>query len=505
MKRILYIAIAAVALSTTVSFAQDRYDAVRWSQYFYDGTARFSAMGGAFGALGGDFAALSVNPAGIGVYRSAEFSVTPSYLTVNTKSSFTGQAAESRSKNHGDFNFGYVQPFIFSNDNQGLVSLSLGLGYNTMRDYNYNAFAYNKSESSWLDAVLDKMKNNSGYFDPGYMESDYRYENFGAGDWDAVLAWNSLLIDQDSAGFYNALGYGDIIEQRRLVESRGSNSEFVFSFGGNYSNSLYFGATIGIQDISYKRTVTHSEDVLETGTGTELNWFDYREFFETEGSGVNLKLGLLYRVNDNLRFGLAVHTPTWFNLTDYYRASMQSQFKKPPQDANGTQFADETVWNEYDYTVTTPARYNLSAAYLFSNIGAVSLDYEYVDYATIRMKDRYESNYGDSFDTENEDIKNEFTGASNIRLGAEIKPVTNFSIRAGYAFYGSPYKKSSGGNPSTQIYSFGLGYRIDGFFIDAAYKYLTSKSGLYRIYSDSNTISEKYSTSQFALTLGFRF
>lgn len=507
MKRILYIAIAAVALSTTVSFAQDRYDAVRWSQYFYDGTARFSAMGGAFGALGGDFAALSVNPAGIGVYRSAEFSITPSYLTTNTKSSFTGQANESRSRNRGDFNFGYVQPFIFRNDNQGLVSLSLGLGYNTMRDYSYNAFAYNKirllengTDKSWLDAVVKKMRNNSDDFNTDYMESVYRYENFGPGDWDAVLAWNSLLIDKDSLGFYNALGNGDIIEQRRLVESRGSNSEFVFSFGGNYANTLYFGATIGVQDISYKRTVTHSEDVVETITGTELNWFDYREFFETEGSGINLKLGVLYRVNDNLRFGLSVHTPTWFHLTDYYKASLQSRFIY-----DDNHYSDETNWNEFDYTVTTPARYNLSAAYLFSNIGAISIDYEYVDYATIKMKDRYESIYGDSFTGENNLIKDEFTGASNIRVGVEIKPVTNFSIRSGYAFYGSPYKKSSGGSPSTQIYSFGLGYRIDGFFIDAAYKYLTSKSGLYRIYDGSNTISEKYSTNQFALTLGFRF
>jgi hypothetical protein len=501
MKRILYITVALITLSSTISLAQDRYDAVRWSQYFYDGTARFSAMGGAFGALGGDFASLSVNPAGIGVYRAAEFSLTPSYSTMNTKSSFTGQSSISRSKSRGDFNFGYVQPFILRNDDEGLISINFGLGYNTMSNYNYDALAYNKSGSSWLDAVVGKMENNWQYFDPVKMESNSRYDNFGPGDWDAVLAWNSSLVNEDSIGFYNALHNNDIIEQRRLVESRGRNSELVFSFGGNYANTLYFGMTLGIQDINYKKYITHAEDVVQTTEGTDLLWFDYKQFFETEGSGINIKLGLLYRVNDNLRFGLSVHTPTWMKLTDYYSASLQSEFESDTQYYD----PDETVWNEYKYNVSTPARYNLSAAYLFSNIGAVSLDYEYVDYSTMKMRDSYESINGNSFDEENNIIKNEFTGASNIRFGVEVKPVNDFAIRAGYAFYGSPYKESAGGSPSTQIYSFGLGYRISGFFIDAAYKYLTSKSGLYTIYDGSNTISEKYITNQFVLTFGFRF
>ncbi|MDR2064953.1 MAG: outer membrane protein transport protein [Prevotellaceae bacterium] len=502
MKRFLCIAVAIITLSTTGSLAQDRYDAVRWSQYFYDGTARFSSMGGAFGALGGDFASLSINPAGIGVYRTAEFSLSPSYSSTNTKSSFTGQSSISRSKSRGDFNFGYVQPFILRNDNEGLISINLGLGYNTMSNYNYDALAHNKSsENSWLNAVTGKMDNRWEHFDPVKMESNARYDNFGPGDWDAVLAWNSALVNEDSTAFHPALSPGDLVDQRRLVESRGRNSELVFSFGGNYANTLYFGMTLGIQDIDYKKYLTHAEDVVHTANNTDLLWYDYRQFFETEGSGINIKLGLLYRVNDNLRFGLSVHTPTWLNLTDYYKASIQSKFQSDAQ-----YFApDETIWNEYKYKVSTPARYNLSAAYLFSNIGAVSLDYEYVDYSTMRMNDHRESINGNSFDAENNIIKDEFKGVSNIRFGIEIKPANNFAIRAGYAFYGSPYKESSGGSPSTQIYSFGLGYRIDNFFIDAAYKYLTSKSGLYSIYDGSNAISEKYITNQFAMTFGFRF
>lgn len=500
MKRILYITLAVIALSAGVLQAQDRTDALRWSQYFYDGTARFSAMGGAFGALGGDVSSLSVNPAGIGVYRSTEFSFTPAYISTNTKSAFTNQPAYSQSKGRGNFNFGYVQPFIMSDDNEGLVSLQIGFASNTMSNHNYNSYVEQNTGSSWLDALRDKMENRWEYFDPADMEGDNRYYNYGPGDWDALLGWNSSLINKDSIGFYNALGLDDILNQRRLVESKGRNTEFAISFGGNYANTLFFGLTVGMHDIEYRKYITHSEDVMEPTT-TDLMWFDYTQYFETQGHGFNLKFGLMYRLNDNWRFGFAVHTPTWLSLKDYYQASMHSEFESDTQYFE----PDVTPTNEYEYKITTPARYNLSAAYLFGSLGAVSLDYEYVDYSTMKMKDRHAYNR-DSFLEENEIIKNEFAGTSNIRFGVEIKPAESFAIRAGYAFYGSPYKNSvEGGDPTTQIISLGLGYRTDGFFIDAAYKYLTSKSGLYSIYDGSNTISEKYNTNQFALTVGFRF
>ena len=501
MKRILYITIAAIVLTTNGLLAQDRTDALRWSQHFYDGTARFSAMGGAFGALGGDASSLSVNPAGIGVYRSAELSFTPIYSITNTNALFTGQSTQSGKFDRGDFNFGYIQPFVVDKD----LLLHVGCAINTMSDYGYTMYAENKSsKNSWLDVLTNKMEANWEYFEPSIMEGSNRYREFGPSDWDAVLGWNSCLINEDDDGFYNALGVNDIVTQGRFVESRGFNKEYAVSFGGNYANSLYFGLTIGLQEIDHKKYITHSEDVVGISAipSADLLWFDYKQYFETKGDGFNVKFGLIYRVDDNLRFGLAIHTPTWLNLTDYYQASMQSKF------ASDTQLydADITPTNEYEYKVATPARYNFSAAYLFNNVGAISLDYEYVDYATMTMKDRYSARGGDSFTGENSIIKNEFTGASNIRLGAEYRASESFALRAGYAFYGSPYKNSiQGGDPTRQTISFGLGFRADGFFIDAAYRYIMSQSGLYTIYSGSNTISEKYNTSQLALTVGFKF
>jgi hypothetical protein len=39
-------------------------------------------MGSAFGSLGGDFISASINPAGMGLYRSGEFTLSPT-LNIN--------------------------------------------------------------------------------------------------------------------------------------------------------------------------------------------------------------------------------------------------------------------------------------------------------------------------------------------------------------------------------------------------------------------------------------
>ena len=41
------------------------------------GTARVMGMGGAFTSLGADLSSMALNPAGLGMYRSNEFSFTP--------------------------------------------------------------------------------------------------------------------------------------------------------------------------------------------------------------------------------------------------------------------------------------------------------------------------------------------------------------------------------------------------------------------------------------------
>ena len=47
---------------------------------------------------------------------------------------------------------------------------------------------------------------------------------------------------------------------------------------------------------------------------------------KTEGTGFNVKLGLIARVTDYWRLGLAFHTPTYYSMSDYYMASVDNAY-----------------------------------------------------------------------------------------------------------------------------------------------------------------------------------
>ena len=71
-------------------YSQDISDALRYSQENLLGTARFSAMSGAFGALGGDFSSVTVNPAGSAIFLTNQVALTTSSYGVNNKSNYFG-------------------------------------------------------------------------------------------------------------------------------------------------------------------------------------------------------------------------------------------------------------------------------------------------------------------------------------------------------------------------------------------------------------------------------
>ena len=69
---------------TEFIISQNIFDALRYSNDKVEGSARFSAMSGAFGALGGELSAVSINPAGSAIFSKGIASFTVSnYKTSN--------------------------------------------------------------------------------------------------------------------------------------------------------------------------------------------------------------------------------------------------------------------------------------------------------------------------------------------------------------------------------------------------------------------------------------
>jgi len=304
----------AIAISTLTATAQNEVDALRYSTQNLTGTARYSAMGGAFGSLGGEFSALSSNPAGIGMYQFTEFTFTPS-LNVNSTKSYYGETHLSDYKSGLNIgNLGLV--FTVPKENSDWKRVNIGIGWNQLANYDRNITVENANSTSSIVENIIGITN-------GTLTSDLTN---GEGNTYSQMAWNTYLIDplynsnEMIDGQYVSNFSTSNITQIKTLRSTGGMNEFVISMGGSYQEKLYLGATIGIPSINYYEYSEHTESInSETDTISNLRKLLFTEEYSAYGTGYNLKVGGIYRISETTKIGASVHTPTFFSIEeDYY-------------------------------------------------------------------------------------------------------------------------------------------------------------------------------------------
>lgn len=484
MKPFSLIIILCLLLPLQAILAQNEVDALRYSRTFPVGTAKSVAMGGAMGAVGGDFTSLSINPAGIGLYRASEMTISPSIYWNTSKSNFLGE--ENRDEVYS-FHLGNIG-FVFNNDfgnETGWISTSFGFGYNRLGNFSNDTYMRGtNNNNSFLDNFVNYANAYPNNFDPFYEQLAYDVDllpyDEGLGEY-----WNDI---QNS-------GYGQV--QERLVKTRGSIGEYVFSYGANYNHKLYIGATLGINRLNYEQNIIHIESD-PTNIIPVFDSFRFEEYLLTTGTGYSLKFGILGRPVEYIRLGAAFHLPTFYYLRDSYENNMDSYFDA---DANLDNKSANTGLNEYQYRLRTPFKAIGSAAFQIGKLGMISVDYEFVDYkrANLEASD-------DAFYTENNTIEDIYKASSNIKLGGELK-LGDIYLRAGYGFYGSPYATSEPNiDANRSVISGGFGIRGRFFFIDAGYSYSSEEMNYYMYVPEMTAGSLNKSMGNTAqVTLGFRF
>ncbi len=461
--------------------AQGDYEAFTFSQADYLGTARFMGAGGAFGATGGDFSALSTNPAAIGLFKRYEVSFTPMSLNFGfTDNYYYGNKSSAQKFKYTVPQAGIVMSRSIHRDNEW-KSWQFGFGYNRIMDYN-NTFRANTITHNTL---MDMVINHVNGIDTNNLTGD------------GYLAWNSWLIDAihgTNNQYYSFFSDKDIA-QRAVVTRSGAIDEMVFSFGGNYGDKLYFGATVGFPFLDFKETTTYFEAPAEGGDLYGIN--DYTLYSEqrNSGTGVNLKVGILYQPADFVRIGAAFHTPTYYwKIKDNFYRSMTTHY------SNGKN--NEDSYSNYNsFTLTTPLKFNVDAAFLIAKRAFISAEYEFQDYG---MASLYDDNY--DYVYENDAIRSKFGIAHYIRVGGEVNITQGFALRAGYRLKTTPYKMTdSPYNNTTHFISAGLGFRGKIVFGDLAYVLRMSKDSywLYDAYGEPCNYASK--VHSVVATIGCKF
>jgi hypothetical protein len=233
------------------------------------------------------------------------------------------------------------------------------------------------------------------------------------------------------------------------------------------------------------------------------------ESLEIRGTGVNFTLGAIARPVDFVQLGASFSTPTFYNLSETYSATMGTIWDNFDYFGDGSEILGDNTGDPIgtdlvtsEYNLTTPLKFSTGVAFI-SKMGFITADVEFVNYSSSKY-----SADGTSYSFENDDIKTLFKNATNIRVGAEYR-YEAFRGRLGYSLQGKTFKNEFDVDNSITSISGGVGYRAKKFYIDLAVINSTSPKFFYQPYSfsdGSGPVAElKPRTTTGMITVGFTF
>ena len=484
--------------ASVAAYAQNAYDALRFSENNYEGTARSTAMGNAFTALGGDLGSITINPAGSAVAGYSQISITPAF----TISSNTLQGVSP----YDDGSLPYFENASRNSMTRfNIPNLAMTYDWETGRKTGLKSmtfgFILNKT-AGWDEDLYAKGRNNTTSF-MGQMAAEatelgYLGADLGANDaydfmpWKAVAAYQSGMIstfggyDDQFVGaseiiFGNPdtgideIALGGTLDQSFGRRTTGSKYDYVFNFGANISDFLYLGANLGINTLEYSSSEYFKESAVDP-SDFEINFDDgsamyfeqmkYDYSYSVSGSGVFAKIGFIMTPAGGLRIGGALQTPTVTTLNEEWRISATTKFSD--KGANGS---SSSPYGSSTYHLRSPMKANFGVAYTLGTLAVLSADYEVCNYKGMRFDGS--SNDRDYFNEINKDIRDIFGMGHTFRAGVEVRPASSLAVRAGFNAMSSPEKMDYWGNEvkneAVKNISFGLGYNSKGsFFADFA-------------------------------------
>lgn len=478
--------------------AQTVTDALRYSLQNVSGSARSIGVGSSMSALGADFGAISTSPAAVGAYRSSEFVITPALLANRTESSLkgTGNATWEESINKlAITNLGFV---IGSRPNAGKWATSnFAIGLNRIADFNQDFYYKGNSVGSITNRFLELAGNQPsdqlGAFEEGLA--------FDAG----------VIFDPDPSDgevnyvsdYLNNPNYP--IEKEQFVHSEGHHTELFFSYGANLDEKLLIGLGVSVPIFRYQENKEYIEDDEEDQAIDGFGKLSYDEFLTTSGYGFQFKVGATYKPVNEFSIGVALHTPTNYNMTDDYSNSIEYTYTENEQ--TNTLEADSPD-GSFDYKLKTPWRVVGNMGFIINKSGFITAEVHYVDYSIAEFDYTARGN-GNAFLSEQREVNRMVTqnleAALTLKAGGELTFGQKYRARAGIILQQSPYANDSSFDPT---YSLGFGIRETKFYIDLAFQLQNQDEGYIPYLTasdDTQFVSNSLRNTGFFLTTGFKF
>jgi long-subunit fatty acid transport protein len=480
MKRLTYIFSLCSLLLVPCSGLRAQ-DLQRFAERQIAGTARYVGMGGAMTAIGGVPSAVLDNPAGLGLYRRSELSVTLDETIDRTSQVY--QVDTYQRTRLGIPHTSAIWSLGNPNKQQGIIFNNLMFSIHRLASFNRDVVV--EGESLGLSETvcqktnglpdIDLVPDQATEYDPWYNE------DIG---WLSILGFSTYLIDPDTTVLdaYLWKPAVDFTHGTLSVSESGSCDQYTLSWAGNINNQWYVGVSMNIPTLSYTKHISLCEAYRD-------NSAELRSMFHASGVGIGGSVGLIYRPIESFRVGASVQTPTMMMLSVQTEGDMYTTIRG--ENYEYLTPSSGSIRSE----ILSPLRASVGIAGQIGNTGLVSLQYDYAHSA-------------DMYDVH------------TLRLGAEAQVHASIFLNAGYVYessfvqeqlpVGLSYKSIRTDTDSrfcagTQYASVGLGYRNNRIAAHVAYQYRWQLLHQYATEMQSLPIDVRARTHRIVATLAWRF
>lgn len=540
MNNLKHILFASILMASMTATAQETYQDTKLAENQLTGTARYVGMGGAMEALGADISTISTNPAGIGLFRKSQVSLSAGVIAQGGANNYT-----SLSDNKIVFDGKKSHPTF---DQIGIVWSP------KVKGNNYINLAFNYHKSADFGQILNAANSLRTYDENG--KERYASQNKLSA---AKYAWiKSNGFSQDEAenlwtavddGYLTAFGANEDATQMNYLNAdlflygqyqHGYIGEYDFNVSGSINNRVWLGLTIGLHDVHYNSNSIYSEN-LENGAIA-----DSKEQVKIDGTGFDVKAGVIFRpvADSPFRIGAYVNSPVFYDLTTHNDNDM-SVYVHNASGINSSYPSIKPAMADYDFRLNTAWKAGLSLGHTVGSNLALGATYEYAwyDHMDNRIKDGgyYDDWYGTYYETSSSDeemnanTRSALKGVSTLKVGLEYKPISLLSLRLGYNYVSAMFSEDGCRDvtlyspgvayatstdytnwKATNRFTCGVGFNYQNLFIDVAYQYSAQKGDFYPFmsYYDSGssefdsvaTATEvKHNRHQLMMTVGYKF
>lgn len=491
MKRKNLLTLLAWLLGTAGLLAQTASEAYRLAANDLLGTARNLGTGNSMFAIGPDLSAITQNPSGLAGYRKSEFSLTtglhfqrydtglrngPHSVSNQSRFSLPNLGVVTVTRPHGDW-----------------TTANFAIGMNRTGEYRrqirYQGYAVGSITDAWRELATGKTPDELNGFEEGLAYSSgaiYDFESDNLYESDYQLSPDYRLYRQENTFL------------------SGGQSEIYLAYATNYRDVLQIGASVSVPIVNFNEEREYREMDEPSNAVPFFNDLTYTRSINSTGYGFQGKLGVTVKPAPALSLAFAAHTATKLRMTDNYNTTVTYDFTDDQHDGP---IVSESPYGSFEYALRLPWRLMGGIGVVAGQRGFLSASVSWTDYGTMRYDYSVRGNgnfYEQAERAVNADIRNTYTTAFAVNMGGELA-IQGLRLRAGLGLEQSAYLND---RSFSTAYHGGIGYRWDGFFLDAGYRYDTREEGFLpyeTIDAPQPVVVSTVARHRFAVTFGVKF